>query len=61
MKSENNFVDPQVQRSSVIKSQITENVRSVLYANNTYRRKFLNEIGKIYKEWSSENQMAGLN
>src|SRR3989338_5216719 len=46
---------PQVQRSSVIKSQITENVRSVLYANNTYRRKFLNEIGKkIYKEWSSE-------
>ncbi len=46
---------PQVQRSSVIKSQITEKIRSVLYANNTYRRKFLNEIGeKIYKEWSSE-------
>ena len=46
---------PQVQRSSVIKSQITENVRSVLYANNTYRRKFLNDIGKkIYKDWSSE-------
>ena len=46
---------PQVQRSSVIKSQITENVRSVLYANNTYRRKFLNDVGKkIYKEWSSE-------
>lgn len=46
---------PQVQRSPVIKSQITEKVRSVLYANNTYRRKFLNEIGKkIYKEWSSE-------
>ena len=46
---------PQVQRSSVIKSQITEKIRSVLYANNTYRRKFLNEVGeKIYKEWSSE-------
>ncbi|HLD38418.1 MAG TPA: beta-CASP ribonuclease aCPSF1 [Candidatus Nanoarchaeia archaeon] len=46
---------PQVQRSSVIKSQITEKIRSVLYANNTYRRKFLNDIGKkIYKEWSSE-------
>lgn len=46
---------PQVQRSPVIKSQITEKVRSVLYANNTYRRKFLNEIGKkIYKDWSSE-------
>ncbi len=46
---------PQVQRSPAIKSQITEKIRSVLYANNTYRRKFLNEIGKkIYKEWTSE-------
>ena len=46
---------PQVQRSAAIKSQITENVRSVLYANNAYRRKFLNEIGKkIYKEWNPE-------
>ncbi len=46
---------PQVQRSPVIKSQITENIREVLYANNNYRRKFLNEVGqKIYKEWSSE-------
>ncbi len=46
---------PQVQRSAAIKSQITENVRSVLYANNTYRRKFLNDIGKkIYKEWNPE-------
>ncbi len=46
---------PQVQRSPAIKSQITENLREVLYANNNYRRKFLNEIGKkIYKEWSPE-------
>lgn len=46
---------PQVQRSPVIKSQITENIREVLYANNNYRRKFLNNIGKkIYKEWSPE-------
>ncbi len=46
---------PQVQRSAAIKSQITENIRSVLYANNTYRRKFLNEIGKkIYREWNPE-------
>lgn len=46
---------PQVQRSSVIKSKITENIREVLYANNNYRRKFLNEIGKkIYKEWNPE-------
>jgi KH/beta-lactamase-domain protein len=46
---------PQVQRSPAIKSQITENIRSVLYANNNYRRKFLNSIGeKIYKEWNPE-------
>ncbi|MCX8158730.1 MAG: beta-CASP ribonuclease aCPSF1 [Candidatus Pacearchaeota archaeon] len=46
---------PVVQRSSAIPSKITEKIRSVLYANNTYRRKFLNEIGKkIYSEWTSE-------
>lgn len=46
---------PNVRRSPLIASKITEKVRSVLYANNTYRRKFLDEIGKkIYKEWSSE-------
>ncbi|MBR9701936.1 beta-CASP ribonuclease aCPSF1 [Candidatus Pacearchaeota archaeon] len=46
---------PQIQRSPAIKSQITENIREVLYANNNYRRKFLNQIGeKIYKEWSPE-------
>lgn len=46
---------PQVQRSPAIKSKITENIREVLYANNNYRRKFLNDIGKkIYKEWSPE-------
>jgi len=46
---------PQVQRSPAIKSQIVENIREVLYANNNYRRKFLNSIGKkIYKEWNPE-------
>ena len=46
---------PQVQRSPAIKSKITENIREVLYANNNYRRKFLNEVGlKIYKEWNPE-------
>ena len=46
---------PQVQRSPAIKSKITESIREVLYDNNNYRRKFLNEIGeKIYKEWNPE-------
>ena len=46
------FWTPQVQRSPSIKSQIVENVREVLYANNNYRRRFLNSVGeKIYKEW----------
>ncbi len=46
---------PQVQRSPAIKSKITENIREVLYANNNYRRKFLNSIGqKIYKNWNPE-------
>ncbi len=45
----------QVQRSPVIKSKITDSIREVLYANNNYRRKFLNSIGKkIYKEWNPE-------
>ena len=49
------FWTPQVQRSSAIKSKITENIRAVLYANNNYRKKFLNSIGgKIYKEWNPE-------
>ncbi len=48
---------PQVQRSPAIKSQITENIRSVLYTNNNFRRKFLNDTGKkIYKNWTSDKQ-----
>ncbi len=46
---------PQIQRSPAIQSKITENIRSVLYANNNYRRKFLNSIGeKIYKGWNPD-------
>lgn len=46
---------PQVQRSPAIKSKITENIRSVLYAKNRDRRKFLHEIGeKIYSGWTQE-------
>jgi len=44
-----------VRRSPIIASKITEKIRSVLYANNTYRRKFLNDIGKkIYNEWNPD-------
>lgn len=47
--------NPQIQRSPAIKSKITENIKEVLYENNNYRRKFLNEIGKkVYKEWNPE-------
>ena len=47
--------NPQIQRSPAIKSQITENIREVLYANNNYRRKFLNKVGeKIYEGWNPE-------
>jgi uncharacterized protein len=46
---------PQVQRSPAIPSKITENIREVLYENNTYRKKFLNNIGKkIYTDWNPE-------
>ena len=49
------FWIPQVQRSSAIKSKITDNIRAVLYLNNNQRKKFLNDIGKkIYKEWSPD-------
>jgi KH/beta-lactamase-domain protein len=46
---------PQVQRSPAIKSKITENIRSVLYAKNTERRKFLHKVGeKIYSGWTQD-------
>src|SRR3989338_8415704 len=45
----------QTQRSPAIPSKITEKIRAVLYANNNYRKKFLNEIGKkIYENWNPE-------
>ncbi len=46
---------PTIQRSPAIPSKITEKIRSVLYANNNYRRKFLDNIGKkIYTDWNPE-------
>lgn len=53
------FWTPRVQRSPSIKSQIVENVREVLYANNNYRRRFLNSIGKkIYSDWDPKKTDA---
>jgi len=50
---EKTFWTPQVQRSSAIKSKITDDIRAVLYLNNNQRKKFLNSIGKkVYKEWN---------
>jgi hypothetical protein len=51
------FWTPQIQRSPAIESKITDTIRQVLYVNDTYRRKFLNSIGKrIYKEWNPEKR-----
>lgn len=51
------FWSPTVQRSPSIPSKITEKIRSVLYANNNYRRKFLNDVGKkIYNDWNPEKK-----
>ncbi|MFH1425740.1 MAG: beta-CASP ribonuclease aCPSF1 [archaeon] len=51
------FWIPVVQRSPAILSKITEKIRSVLYANNNYRRKFLNDVGKkIYTDWNPEKK-----
>ena len=51
------FWIPLIQRSPAIRSKITEAIRHVLYVNNTYRKRFLNLIGKkIYKEWNPEKR-----
>jgi len=46
------FWVPIVKRTPLIRSQIIENIRSVLYQNSDYRRKFLNKTGeRIYNGW----------
>lgn len=51
----NTFWTPQVQRSPAIQSKITDKIREVLYMDNSYRKKFLNNIGeKIYKGWNPD-------
>ncbi len=43
---------PIIRRKPAIKSQLIENIRSVLYQNSDYRRKFLHKTGeRIYNGW----------
>jgi len=43
---------PVIHRTPAIKSKIIDNIRQVLYENNDYRKKFLNNVGKrIYSGW----------
>ncbi|MEM3374502.1 MAG: beta-CASP ribonuclease aCPSF1 [Candidatus Woesearchaeota archaeon] len=43
---------PIIKRTPAIRSQLIENIRSVLYQNSDYRRKFLNKAGqRIYNGW----------
>ncbi len=46
------FWIPIVQRTPPIKSQLIEDIRSVLYIYSNYRKKFLNKVGeRIYSGW----------
>jgi hypothetical protein len=43
---------PMIKRMPAIRSKLIENIRSVLYENSDYRRKFLDKIGhRIYDGW----------
>ncbi|MBU0666380.1 MAG: beta-CASP ribonuclease aCPSF1 [Nanoarchaeota archaeon] len=51
IKSETLWV-PTIKRTPPIRSQLIENIRSVLYNNSDYRRKFLHKTGeRIYNGW----------
>tara|TARA_Y100000310_G_scaffold344963_1_gene460819 strand:- start:4170 stop:6068 length:1899 start_codon:yes stop_codon:yes gene_type:complete len=48
---------PIVNRTPAIKSKITENIKSVLYQNDDYRKKFLNKVGhRIYDGWTKSKK-----
>ena len=54
---EETFWVPIVKRNPLIRSQIIENIRSVLYQNSDYRRKFLHKTGeRIYNGWVKEKR-----
>ncbi|MBI2142531.1 beta-CASP ribonuclease aCPSF1 [Candidatus Woesearchaeota archaeon] len=51
------FWVPLVRRTPAIRSKLIENIRSVLYQNSEYRRKFLNTTGhRIYDGWIREKK-----
>lgn len=48
---------PIIRRNPSIRSNLIENVRSVLFQNSDYRRKFLDKIGhRIYDGWKRERR-----
>lgn len=48
---------PLIRRTAAIKSHVTESIRSVLYQNSDYRRKFLDRVGhRIYDGWLREKK-----
>src|SRR3989339_1363517 len=48
---------PLIRRTPAIKSQLIEDIRSVLYQNSDYRRKFLDRCGhRIYDGWRREKK-----
>ena len=48
---------PIVKRTPLIRSKIIENIRSVLYQNNDYMKKFLNKVGhRIYDGWTKDKK-----
>ncbi len=43
---------PVIRRKSAIKSRLVDNIRTVLYLNSDFRRKFLNKVGhRVYDGW----------
>ena len=48
----NTFWVPVIKRTPAIRSLLIENIRAVLFQNNDYRKKFLNNVGhRIYDGW----------
>ncbi len=48
---------PLIRRTAAIRSELIENIRSVLYNNSEYRRKFLDQVGhRIYDGWIREKK-----